>query len=155
MPTALNHYFQRCLFGSMEDFLRVQTRHVERRHGVAVTELDSHLLLSVRIGRHYYRKRILFNARRIPRQTFPREFTRGHTRAILHYHTCLEPRIDHVEAVEYCNGRIIYLQYAEDAEYNVDKLPYTGMSIERYLERVYADNAGIEYLNLFVYEKIY
>lgn len=153
MPTALNHYFGRALFASMDDFLTTQRRHLERQHKVAITNLDSHLLLGVRVGRRYYRKRILFNAARLPRQQYPSMLPRGHTRAILHYRTICAPQMDHVEAIELRDGTAFYLQYAEDADHDMELLPYTGMTMGDYIERVYSRRDGELYLNLFIYEK--
>jgi hypothetical protein len=155
MPTALNHYFGRALFSSMDDFLWTQTRHIERHHKVAIRDLDSHLLLSVRIGRQYYRKRILFNGGRLPRQQFPILLPRGHARAILHYRTTCAPQMDHVEAIELHDGKPFYLQYAENGNHDMDLLPYTGVTMGEYIERVHLRRDGELYLNLFIYQRSY
>lgn len=148
MPTALNLYFGRRLFNSFEDFLGRQTQFIEKGCNVKIRELDSHLMLRARVGRHEYRKRIIFNTAREPKQRFPMTLPNGRSKAILHYRTITQPEEDHVETVKYADGQMIFIQYPE-----LDTLPFTGMSVQEYVKNVQSGEMEGCYLNMFVYNK--
>lgn len=145
MATAMNFYFGRMLFISMEDFIAKQStlNCQARRHMVDPT--CHHLMNGICVGRYLYRRMLRFSSTVHLSTLFRRSYC-NLDRAIVHYRMT-EHDGWHVEAVRVNQGELILTRGGGQI------LPHTGgLTIAQYICR---NRSGERYhLSLYSFKRI-
>jgi hypothetical protein len=145
MATAINIYFQKCLFVSAEDFYSKQrTLSIQIRHQWP-GRYDHELMRTVRVRTNLYNREYDFCLRNPVYQSLPTSLSHRRTRAIIDYMTDQNEEA-HCEAIEFVDGRIEMIRAPD-----VRVIPYTDKTLEEYCE---AARMKSEYfLNIFHYKR--
>jgi hypothetical protein len=155
MPMAINHYFQRLIFTSWNEFVERQRLlagasriYIQPGH---CGDWHFRMMQRVRTARHIYAKKIVFSTRLHRNVSFSFRLPHGHSRAIFRYRLPNHASAyDHVEAVETnaSGDGFSFLRYPRR-----QTLPFMRIGVAEYIRRCYEPFTNDWYMEVFVYSK--